>query len=110
MAVDRIDDLDLTAVLGGTVEAGVLPAAPSPGTSGERPGQLGRRTGDPWAGGVVPIEETAEEAVEEEAEVNGNSVEPEEVDDEKFKEKLECNYAFGEVDVDHVYTNSQNIF
>ena len=57
-----------------------------------------------------PIEETAEEAVEEEAEVNGNSVEPEVVDDEKFKEKLECNYAFGEVDVDHVYTNSQNIF
>ena len=85
----------LTAVLGGTAEAGAPPAALSPETSAERPDLPGLRTGDQGGGGGR-TEETGgelldqEQEEEEEVEENGNLVELEEVGDEKFKEKMEC--------------------
>ena len=85
---------ELTAISGGTVEAGVPPAALSRGTSAGRRGQLDLKIGGRWEGAVVgptggtgggPMEEGTEEGE------NGNLVEQEGVDDEKLKRKLGCN-------------------
>ena len=84
----------MTVLSGGTVEVGVPPAALSPGILAERPDPPGQKTGDLLeAGAVGPTEETGGGLVEGEegGEGNGNLVELEEVGDEKFKEKMECN-------------------
>ena len=97
---------ELTAISGGTVEAGVPPAALSRGTSAGRRGQLDLKIGGRWEGVVVgPTGGTGGGLMEEGTEEgeNGNLVEQEGVDDEKFKKEIRVQLAaFREVHVDQV--------